>query len=143
MIGSAVALVLALACAGPHVDPPADTVFADTVPADAPAPASSLASSPASSPILPSSPGQRDPWLAEDKLQHFAMSFAATAFSYGGARFVLDPDPASIAAAAAAIGAGVGKEIRDARAGRWFSLRDMAWNLAGVGLGLVFVHHIR
>lgn len=83
----------------------------------------------------------RDPWLGEDKARHFAMSFAATAFAYAAARSALDPGHARIAAPAAAVAAGVGKEIHDARDGRWFSLRDMAWNLAGVALGLALIQH--
>jgi uncharacterized protein YfiM (DUF2279 family) len=89
----------------------------------------------------PSAP--RDPWLAQDKARHFAMSFAATAFAYAGARTTLDPDPAAALAGATALAAGIAKELHDARAGRWFSLPDMAWNAAGVALGLAFVHQIR
>jgi uncharacterized protein YfiM (DUF2279 family) len=84
-----------------------------------------------------------DAWIAEDKLQHFAMSFAATVFAYGGARTVLDPDAALIAAGSTALLAGIGKEIHDARSGRWFSLKDLAWDVAGVALGLTLAHHTR
>lgn len=85
----------------------------------------------------------RDPWLGEDKLRHFAMSFAATVFAYAGARTAVEPGNARLAAGAAATGAGVAKEIHDARAGGWFSLRDLTWNLAGVALGLALVHQTR
>jgi uncharacterized protein YfiM (DUF2279 family) len=95
-------------------------------------------------PTLPDQPAApRDPWLAQDKARHFAMSFAATAFAYAGARTTLDPDPAAALAGATALAAGIAKELHDARAGRWFSLPDMAWNAAGVALGLAFVHQIR
>jgi uncharacterized protein YfiM (DUF2279 family) len=85
----------------------------------------------------------RDPWLGEDKLRHFAMSFAATAFAYAGARTAVEPGHARLAAGAAATAAGVTKEIHDARAGGRFSLRDLTWNIAGVALGLALVHRTR
>jgi uncharacterized protein YfiM (DUF2279 family) len=91
----------------------------------------------------PASPGRDDPWLGQDKARHFALSFAATAFAYAGARFVAEPEPARLVAASAAIAAGVGKEVHDARAGWGFSFRDMVWNVAGVGLGLVLVGQVR
>jgi len=84
-----------------------------------------------------------DPWLAEDKLQHFALSFGVTAFSYAAARTALDPDPALATAGIVALAAGVGKEIYDVRRGQHFSLRDLAWDAAGVALGLAFTHNIR
>jgi uncharacterized protein YfiM (DUF2279 family) len=84
-----------------------------------------------------------DAWIAEDKLQHLGMSFAATAFSYAGARTVLEPDPALVVAGSAALLAGIAKEIHDARSGRRFSFRDLAWDAAGVALGLTLAHRIR
>lgn len=89
------------------------------------------------------SPPRADAWFAEDKLRHFAMSFATTAFAYAGARPALDPDAAMIVAGAAALLAGIGKELHDARAGSGFSLKDMTWNAAGIALGLTLVHHSR
>lgn len=84
-----------------------------------------------------------DPWLAEDKLQHFTVSFAVTAMLYGGSRLVLDPDPALGAAAVGGFGLGIGKEVVDARSGRWFSLKDLAWDAAGVALGVALAESIR
>jgi uncharacterized protein YfiM (DUF2279 family) len=84
-----------------------------------------------------------DHWLAEDKIRHFGMSFAVTAFTYASARTVLDPDPALAVAGSAAIIAGIGKEIHDVRAGQFFSLKDLVWDLAGVAVGLVLVHSTR
>lgn len=88
-------------------------------------------------------PAGVDRWIAQDKVRHFGMSFAATNFGYGGARFALEPDAALIAAGVAALALGVAKEVHDARAGRWFSLKDIVWDAAGVVLGLTLVHHIR
>jgi uncharacterized protein YfiM (DUF2279 family) len=88
-------------------------------------------------------PRPADRWFAQDKVRHFAMSFAATGFTYGGARTLLDADAALVAAAVAALGLGLGKEVHDARQGRWFSFKDMVWNAAGVTLGLTLVYHVR
>ncbi|MFP4624891.1 MAG: hypothetical protein ACLFRX_11975 [Gemmatimonadota bacterium] len=84
-----------------------------------------------------------DRWLAEDKLQHFTMSFAATTMAYGAARFGADRDTALATAAAAALGLGLAKELLDQRRGGRFSLKDLAWDVAGVALGVVFTRRIR
>lgn len=86
---------------------------------------------------------RHDAWIAEDKLQHFAMSFGVTAFSYAAARTALDPDAARLTAGIAGLVAGVGKEIYDVRQGEHFSVRDLVWDVAGIALGLAFVHQIR
>lgn len=83
-----------------------------------------------------------DRWVAEDKLQHFAMSFAATGMSYGAARLALEPGPARGAAAGFALSLGVGKELADRSRGRPFSLKDLAWDVAGVALGVAFARRI-
>lgn len=89
----------------------------------------------------PASPGDR--WIAEDKAQHFTLSFSATLLGYGSARMVLDREPALAAAGAAALTLGVAKEISDARAGGAFSGRDLTWNVAGIVLALTLAHRIR
>ena len=94
-------------------------------------------------PEPPAQPERADAWLAEDKLRHFATSFAATAMIHGGARTVMDPDPALVTAAATTVALGVAKEIVDVRGGRWFSLKDLTWDLAGVALGMVVAHQSR
>lgn len=84
-----------------------------------------------------------DRWIAEDKLRHFALSFAATQMGYGGTRFALEPEPAVLLAAAGALGLGIGKEVRDVRRGGPFSLKDLAWDAAGVALGVLLVRRVR
>lgn len=81
----------------------------------------------------------RDPWLAEDKIQHFTLSAAATTLGYGAASVTLEPDAALLASGVTALGLGVAKEVRDVRAGRWFSLKDLVWDAAGVALALTIV----
>jgi uncharacterized protein YfiM (DUF2279 family) len=127
---------LIVACAGGAAGP------APVTPLYAPPPLALAAPLPIDA-LGAAAPGPVDPWVAQDKLRHLAMSFAATAFAYAGARVVLEPDPATATAGIAALGAGVGKEVYDARAGGAFSPRDLVWNAAGVALGLLFVHRIR
>lgn len=84
-----------------------------------------------------------DRWFAEDKLRHLALSFAATEMGYGAARIAVDRRTAAPLAASAAFALGLAKEVRDARAGGSFSAKDLAWDLAGVALGVALVHRIR
>jgi putative lipoprotein len=108
-----VALVLAFGCGSP----------AEREPAPVPAPPA-------------------DRWVAEDKLRHFALSFAATQMAYAGGRIATDADTALPLAAGAALALGLAKEVRDARAGGPFSFKDLAWDAAGVALGVVLAHRI-
>jgi uncharacterized protein YfiM (DUF2279 family) len=128
MTSCALALALSLACAG--------------MPAYAGHPAlQATGSAVAEVASRGAEPGDR--WVAQDKVRHLGMSFAATSFAYGGARTVADADAAFIAAALTALALGIGKEVHDVRAGRWFSFKDMVWNAAGVTLGLTLVHRVR
>lgn len=128
------AWLLCLAVLGPACDPPSDPH--DATPATGARTLDALVGQDAP-------PARGDAWFAEDKLRHLGMSFAATAFAYAAARPALDPDAALVLAGTTALLAGIGKEVHDARAGRWFSLKDLAWNAAGVALGLTLAHHTR
>lgn len=79
---------------------------------------------------------ERDRWLGEDKLRHLGVAFAATTMTYAGARTLLEPGPSRVFAATAASIASVGKELHDLRTGSGFSYRDLAWDAAGIALGL-------
>lgn len=87
-------------------------------------------------------PTVSDPWVAEDKLQHFALSFAATQTAYGGLSVIADHDAAFTGAAITGLALGLAKEIHDARIGRPFSFRDLAWDAAGVALAALLVQQI-
>ena len=87
--------------------------------------------------------GAPDRWLAEDKAQHFTVSIVATTLGYGTARLALDRRGAAVAAGAAALAAGIAKEVADVRGGGPFSLRDLAWDAAGVALGLTLALNTR
>jgi uncharacterized protein YfiM (DUF2279 family) len=80
-----------------------------------------------------------DAWLGADKFQHFAMSYAITAFTFAGARSLLDSDASLGLAIAAGSTAGLLKEFYDRARGRPFSKRDLVWDAAGVALGFVIV----
>lgn len=135
MTACLVAFGVALACSAP-APPPL------TVPALPPV-GLEAASGPGAPGRAVPPPPPADRWLAEDKLQHFAMSFAATEMAYGGARLRLEPGPARSAAVELALLLGLGKELADVRSGSPFSLKDLAWDAAGVALGYTFAQRIR
>lgn len=76
-----------------------------------------------------------DRWVAEDKWKHFFASFVVTALSAAAVR-AAGADARTSALVGAGVGTGVGawKELRDMRSpGETPSLRDLAWDVAGVG----------
>ncbi len=95
--------------------------------------------------LLPTAPAATpvDGWIAEDKLRHFALSFAGTDMVFAGASVGADRDTALYTAATTALALGLAKEVLDRRAGRHFCLKDLAWDAAGVALGVLVVHNIR
>lgn len=100
------------------------------------------ATAPPSSGSTPQS--ERDHWLGPDKLRHFLAAFAATGYAHAGLRALdVDADGAVIGGVAFALAAGIGKEVHDVRVGRVFSLKDLAWDLAGTALGALLVRAAR
>nr|MBA2668806.1 DUF2279 domain-containing protein [Gemmatimonadota bacterium] len=87
----------------------------------------------------------RDPWLAEDKLMHFAASFAATALSASAARATgLDAGRSALAGAVVGSGLGLWKEVQDhRRPDGFFSYRDVVWDIAGVGAATTVMSRVR
>ena len=92
----------------------------------------------------PTPPRQADAWIAEDKVKHAAMSFAVTAFVQAGVRSadVQTGTAVPIAAAVAGI-VGIGKEVHDRRKGGSFSVRDLAWDAAGIIAGVLVTSQAR
>jgi len=85
-----------------------------------------------------------DRWFAEDKLKHFVTSFVVTSLSATGARAAgLDRRPSIAFGAAVGSVSGLYKEVRDARSGAIFSMRDIVWDGAGVGASLFVLHSSR
>ncbi|MGQ0713523.1 MAG: DUF2279 domain-containing protein [Gemmatimonadaceae bacterium] len=70
--------------------------------------------------------------IAPDKLKHFFMSAFVQSASYSALRLTrVEHNTAMVAASAVTFSVGLGKEIYDARAGRTFDVRDLAWDIAG------------
>lgn len=85
-----------------------------------------------------------DRFFAEDKLQHFFMSFATTQLAYGAARAAgVERDAALVGAGAASAAAGLWKEFRDRRAGLPFSGKDLVWDALGTGAGVAVADRVR
>jgi VanZ family protein len=89
-------------------------------------------------------PVVRDPWLGVDKARHLFMAFALTTMTFGAGRAAgLDARAAMPVAVGVTLAAGFGKEIHDQRRGRFFSVRDLAFDLLGLGLGLTLGSYTR
>ena len=86
-----------------------------------------------------------DRWIGEDKVKHFLASFVVTSFSASGARAAgLDPGASVWVGAGVGVGVGAWKELRDRGVpSATFSLRDAAWDLAGVGAASALMNQVR
>lgn len=87
----------------------------------------------------------RDRWIGEDKAKHFFASFVVTSISAGAARAAgLDPAPSAWVGAGVGAASGAWKELRDRRTpGATVSLKDAAWDLAGVAAGTALLRQVR
>lgn len=99
---------------------------------------------PPASPRRPRSDVRQDEWLGSDKLRHFLLSMAVTQFTYGGLRTASTNDDVAlpIAIGVAAV-ASVGKEVHDVRNDGPFSLKDLAWDAAGIAIAGVLLGSVR
>jgi uncharacterized protein YfiM (DUF2279 family) len=86
-----------------------------------------------------------DRWLAEDKWKHFFTSFVATTLAASGARAAgVDAQRSLWAGVGVGMGVGVWKEVRDHRLPHGhFSVRDLVWDAAGVGVAAAVVAQSR
>ena len=81
-----------------------------------------------------------DAWFGPDKLQHFFASAFVQSFGYGVLRRAgADNGQALAGASLVTLTAGVGKELVDRRVRREFSVRDLAWDVAGAGSASVLL----
>jgi uncharacterized protein YfiM (DUF2279 family) len=70
--------------------------------------------------------------IGPDKVKHFFLSAFVQSASYSVLRIGrVKHDEALIGAGAATVAAGIGKEVRDSRAGGRFDVGDFMWDLAG------------
>jgi uncharacterized protein YfiM (DUF2279 family) len=86
----------------------------------------------------------QDAWLGADKVRHLFAAYAVTAFTFGGARLIgVDRDASAAAGAVAGVLASFGKELADRSQGGPFSVRDLVWDLIGIGAGFAIVQSTR
>ena len=79
-------------------------------------------------------PPPMDPIFGEDKIKHFMASFVVSSLAATGARAAgVDRRGSLVMAVGIGAASGVLKEIHDSRRGQIFSVRDLLWDLAGVG----------
>lgn len=82
----------------------------------------------------------KDPWLGRDKASHLAMGLALVGFTYHLARLEggMERVPARAAGLGTSVAVGLSKEVWDRRRpGGRFSYKDLVFDLAGAGLGLL------
>ncbi len=88
--------------------------------------------------------GGGDSWLSADKVKHFFISAFVQSVSYSALRTArVSHDGALVGASAMTLTVGVGKEIYDDRSGKYFSVRDLAWDAAGAGAATVILSRAR
>lgn len=79
-----------------------------------------------------------DDWFGRDKALHFAASAAIAGGAYAvGALWLDDTLPRALLGAGAGLAAGVGKELLDLAGYGDPSWRDLAWDVAGTGVGVL------
>ena len=81
----------------------------------------------------PVAPGAADRWLGADKVKHFFLAGFAESVGYAAVRASGGGRRAALGGGVALAGAvSVGREVQGRRAGAGFSLRDLAWDAAGM-----------
>lgn len=85
--------------------------------------------------------GVRQTWASRDKAMHFAVSGVAAGGLYAAGRAVgMRRRDAAVTSAVLVGAAGVLRELRDrssAEPEKYFSEKDMLWNAAGIGAGIL------
>ena len=84
----------------------------------------------------------RDRWFGIDKLKHFVVSALAQSAAYGALQYAGAPHRTAVRGSLAAGAAlGLGRELLDRRARGRFSVRDLAWDAAGLAAATALVSH--
>jgi uncharacterized protein YfiM (DUF2279 family) len=97
----------------------------------------------AAAPAVLQLPGN-DPWLGSDKFRHSWMSYAATAFTFAGARAAnVDRDSGLWLAVSVAGAVGLAKEVHDRRTGGSFSVRDLVADAVGIMAAYMILREVR
>jgi len=85
-----------------------------------------------------SAAAEGDPWWGKDKALHFGASAVLASGGYAvGALLWEEPGAALASGAALGLGAGVAKELLDLAGMGHPSWKDLAWDVAGTGAGLL------
>jgi uncharacterized protein YfiM (DUF2279 family) len=84
-----------------------------------------------------------DRWFAEDKIRHFAYSYAITTGSAAAARTVTGHHESVAIGAALGLMAGIAKELYDQKGRGNASFRDLLWDVAGVGVAVLVIQQTR
>jgi putative lipoprotein len=86
----------------------------------------------------------RDHWFGADKLKHFFMSAFIESLTFSGLQAIgANRNTAFAGAVSATAGFAVGKEFWDRRVTGLFSYRDLVWDTAGAGAGLLVLRNTR
>jgi uncharacterized protein YfiM (DUF2279 family) len=79
-------------------------------------------------------PDSGDRWFSSDKIQHFVSSAFVQGMGYASLRSTgISHSGALAGASGVTLAVGVAKEMKDQRRKGEFSVRDMAWDVAGAG----------
>jgi putative lipoprotein len=82
----------------------------------------------------------RDSWFGVDKVKHFFMSAFIESVTFSGLQAIgANRNTAFAGAISATAGFAVGKEFHDRRTTGLFSYRDLVWDAAGGGAGLLML----
>ncbi|HVD06568.1 MAG TPA: hypothetical protein VNB89_11135 [Gemmatimonadaceae bacterium] len=89
--------------------------------------------------------GARDSWFGTDKVKHFFLSAFVQSLSYSVMQVTTRGSRSSLllSASAASAAAGIGKELHDRRVKGQFSVRDLAWDAAGIGTASLMLTQTR
>ena len=89
--------------------------------------------------------GARDSWFGTDKMKHFFLSAFVQSLSYSVIQVTTRGSRSSLllSASAASAAAGIGKELHDRRVKGAFSVRDLAWDAAGIGTASLMLTQTR
>ena len=80
--------------------------------------------------------------VGPDKIKHFFLSAFVQSASYSALRLGgVEHDDALVTASAATLAVGMAKEVHDARSGRRFDARDLAWDVLGAAAAAAVLEH--
>lgn len=86
--------------------------------------------------------GPPDSWFGVDKIKHFVVSALAQSVTYSALQYAgMEHRSALAASLATGVALGVGREVHDRRTKGLFSVRDLAWDAAGLGAATLLIHH--